>query len=188
MDNKINRQRKFISWTGNKKIFYPVLAVIILILILLGFWFFRHEQQAGEKKAAALQEQKAAQALLDKKKNATYSRPSFFLSAPSGAHIGFNVPSYIEGQWRGTESPADKKMTISYIKNPSYIAPLMYIRYDSKADFKLAAGETELKSDSSKYSFAYYFYPVSSYPGADKADFTSMQSDFQEALKSFGAF
>ncbi|MDD4902022.1 MAG: hypothetical protein PHE24_02695 [Patescibacteria group bacterium] len=189
MDNKIERQQKFISWTGNKKIFYPVLGVIIALLILLGFWLFFWQPQMAAKRTAELQQQKAAQVLLDKRKNATYSRQSFFLSAPAGAKGALNVPSFLEGFWRMSDTNnVNRKTTILYVKNPNYAAPLMYIRYDDKASFKLAAGETELKTNSTKYSYVYYFYPVDSYPGADQADFSSMQKDFQDALKTFGIF
>jgi len=82
----------------------------------------------------------------------------------------------------------DKKITILYVKNPDYAAPLMYVRYDDKTNFKLASGEVEIKTISTKYSYAYYFYPVDSYSGSDKADFSSMQDDFTNSLKSFGIF
>ncbi|MDD5527635.1 MAG: hypothetical protein PHO56_01510 [Patescibacteria group bacterium] len=189
MDYQVNWQRKFISWTRNKKIFYPVLIAAALLLILAGLWFFFYQPRLEAKRAAELQKQKAAQVLLEKKKNATYVRASFFLSAPVGARGAMNMPSYLEGYWRMADTlNTDKKMTIQYVKNPDSPEPLMYVRYDNKTDFRLAAGEAELKTDSSKYSYAYYFYPVDLYPGADKADFTSMQDDFKEALKSFGIF
>jgi hypothetical protein len=51
----------------------------------------------------------------------------------------------------------------------------------------LAAGETELKSNSAGYSFADYFYPLDSYPGPDKNEFSAMQKDFQDSLATFSA-
>jgi hypothetical protein len=187
MEHKANAQ-KTNSLLRNKKVLYPLTAIIILLVIIFGFWFFRHESQLAAEKSAALQKQKAAQALIEKKRNSPVGRLTFFLTAPVGARGGMNYNTYWLGALRQSET--DKKMTISYIKNPNYPngVPLMYIRYDSKTDFKLAAGETELKSNSAKYSFAYYFYPTDSYPGADKDSFTSMQSDFRDALASFSAF
>jgi len=85
-------------------------------------------------------------------------------------------------------SGTDKKMTIFYVKNPDYTAPLLYIRYDDKANFKLAAGETLFKTNSTKYSFAYFFYPVDSYPGKDKDDFSLVQSEFKDQLPTFNIF
>jgi hypothetical protein len=186
--NEKNIWQKTINALKNKKLLYPLVAIIILLLIILVIWFASWQAKRGAERAALNQQQQAAQALINLKKNATYSRPSFFLSAPAGARGAFNVPSYIEGQWRMIEATAaNKKMTIDFVKNGEN-APLMYVRYDDKANFKLNAGEVELKSNSAKYSFAYYFYPLSSYTGADKTDFSSMQDDFRDALKTFGSF
>jgi hypothetical protein len=188
MEYKNNWQRKLISWTRNKRAFYSAVA-IILLLILAGILFAHWQAQQAAKKAAELKVQKAAQVLVDKKKNATYSRLSFFLTESAGSRGAFNFPSYLEGYFRLTDTSAtNKKMTIMYVKNSDYTQPLMYIRFDNKTDFKLAAGEVEIKTDSTKYSYAYYFYPVDTYPGADKADFSSMQSDFKDALATFGIF
>ncbi len=188
MENKNNWSEKFFAWTRNKQILYPVVLIIVILLILAGLWVSRYETQLAAKKAAELQQQKAAAQLAEKLKNTTYSRPSFFLSAPVGARGAFNVPSYIEGDWRMSDTfNADKKMTINYVKNGANV-PLMYVRYDEKTNFKLAAGEVELKTASAKYSYAYYFYPVDSYSGKDQADFASMQKDFQTALTTFGVF
>jgi hypothetical protein len=111
------------------------------------------------------------------------------LTAPAGARAAFNVGSDIEGFWRMIDTSAtDKKMTILYVKNSDYAQPLMYVRYDEKTNFKLKEGETEIKINSAKYSFASYFYPVSSYPGADKDEFARLQSDFRNSLGTFGAF
>jgi hypothetical protein len=189
MDYKNNQKNQFISNVVKNKYFYPIAGLVILLIIVLGFLFVHWQSQLAAKRVAAEQTKKATQVLEDKKKNATYSRLSFFLSAPSGEKGAFNVPSYLEGYWRLSDTSAtDKKMTIMYVKNPDLVAPLMYIRYDSKTDFKLSAGEIELKTDSKKYSYAYYFYPVSSYKGADKADYSSMQNDFTDSLKTFGIF
>jgi hypothetical protein len=187
--NIFDWHKKNPSWYKDKKILYPALTAVVILLIILGFWLFLWHPQQVAKQAAIREQQKAAQALADKRKNATYSRPSFFLNLPKGAMAAFNVPSYLEGQWRMIDTGrSDKKMTVVYIKNPSYAAPLFYIRYDDKANFKLTAGEVELKTDSTKYFYAYYFYPVDSYTGADKADFSSMQTDFQTVLKTFSIF
>jgi len=99
------------------------------------------------------------------------------------------VASDIEGFWRMSDTSAtDKKMNILYVKNPDYAQPLLYIRYDEKTGFKLKEGETEIKTDSAKYSYAYYFYPLDSYPGADKAEFSLMQNDFKNSLATFSVF
>jgi len=145
-----------------------------------GNFIFQLAGTASAKKEAALQAQKISQAAEAAKKNITWSLQSFFLTAPAGARAAFKVASDIEGFWRINDtSGVDKKMTILYVKNPDYAQPLLYIRYDNKTDFKLKEGETEMKTNSAKYSYAYYFYPVDSYPGADKAEFTSMQNDLK---------
>jgi hypothetical protein len=184
--SKIHHKLKSIA--ANKKIFYPLLAVIVLIVILLVVWFSRWEMRRGAEKAVQLQKQTAAQVLLEKKKSSTYSRPSFFLGAPVGARGGINVPSYIQGHWR--QADADKKFTVLFVAQDGSTAPLMYIRYDDKANFKLAAGETLFKTDSTKYSFAYFFYPADSYTGDGKEEisFSLVQSEFKDALPTFSAF
>jgi hypothetical protein len=189
MEHNINWQRKFISWTRNKKSFYTTLAVIIVLLAVVVILFFNWQGQQAAKKEAILQAQKISQAAEAAKKSVTWSLQSFFLTAPAGARAAFKVASDIEGFWRINDtSGVDKKMTILYVKNPDYAQPLLYIRYDNKTDFKLKEGETEMKTNSAKYSYAYYFYPVDSYPGADKAEFTSMQNDFKNSLATFSVF
>jgi hypothetical protein len=183
MDIKINRQDKKRTLLDQKKIFFLILAAIILVFVLSGFWLSHRQAQLAAKKTAVLQEQKAAEILLKKKRDAVPLRLTFFLL--NGPRGGFNFPSYLQGAFRKTEE--NNKMTIMYIKNPDYVAPLMYIKYEEKAKFKLAAGEVELKSSSAKYSFAYYFYPVDSYPGPDKNEFSAMQKDFQVSLTTFSA-
>jgi len=183
MNNKINRQEKNISLLAKKKIFYPILAVVVLIFILSGFWLSLRQTKLVAEKAAVLQKQKAAEILLEKKKDAVPLRLTFFLL--NGPRGGFNFPNYLQGSFRKIET--NDKMTIMYIKNPDYLAPLMYIRYDEKAKFKLAAGEAELTTRSTKYSFAYYFYSLDSYPGPDKSEFSAMQKDFHDSLTTFSA-
>jgi hypothetical protein len=188
MDNK-NIQKKFSALAGNKKVFYSALAIFVLLLLCLGLWFLHEQSQATAKKAVELQAQKTAQAAEAAKKIITWSRQSFFLTAPAGARAAFNVASDIEGFWRMSDTSAtDKKMTILYVKNPDYAQPLLYIRYNEKTGFTLKAGETEIKTNSAKYSYAYYFYPLDSYPGTDKAEFSSMQNDFKNSLATFSVF
>jgi hypothetical protein len=81
-------------------------------------------------------------------------------------------------------------MTILYVAQDGSTAPSLYIRYDDKANFKLAAGETLLKTDSTKYSFAYFFYPADSYQGSGKEEFSFplVQNEFKDSLTTFGAF
>lgn len=187
MNYKEVSQDKLKRLIKNKKFFYSALGAIFLIIIVAIILFNQAEnnRRARKEKEALVEKQKTEQEIIQEKK-AILNRSTFFLQAPAGARGGMSISNYWEGSYRIMDTVGEK-MSIVYIKN-SAEAPLMYIRYEKKANFKLAPGEVELKTDSPNYVYAYYFYPEDSYTGADKENFSNIQKDFKEAIKTFSIF
>jgi hypothetical protein len=175
----------FQSLLKNKKAVYAI-AVLVLVIVIGGIFFFRWQAEQAAEKKVLLEKQKIVQALEEKKKNASIGRFTFFLDAPAGARAGMNMSNFWQGSWRKIDS--QKRMTILYVANPDYETPLMYIRYGAKSGFKLEAGETELKTDSRDFNYAYYFYPADSYQGPDKNNFISLEQEIKNQLESFKIF
>jgi hypothetical protein len=190
MNHKKILQEKFSPLVKNKKVFYSILAAVLLVIIIAGVLIMRAENNQRflkEKAKEALIEKQAAEQAAIQTRKATINRATFFLQAPAGARGGINISNYWEGSYRIPDT-IGKKMTVLYIKNPDFQAPLMYIRYEAKKSFKLESGETELKTDSRDYAYAYYFYPEDSYAGADKENFIAIQKDFEADIKTFSIF
>jgi hypothetical protein len=187
MNYKKILQDKLKQLIKNKKFFYSVSGFILLVSIVAIVLMNQAaiNRRAQKEKEALVEKQKTEQMIIQEKK-AILNRSTFFLQAPAGARGGMSISNYWEGSYRILDT-VGKKMTIIYIKN-SAEAPLMYVRYESKANFKLGSGEVELKIDSTNYAYAYYFYPEDSYLGADKENFTSVQKDLKESIKTFSIF
>jgi hypothetical protein len=187
MNYKSFSQDKLKSLIKNKKFFYWVLGVIFLIIIAAIILINQGENnRRAQKEREALAEKQKTEQMIIQERKAILNRSTFFLQAPAGARGGMSISNYWEGSYR-TIDTVGKKMTLIYIKN-SAEAPLMYVRYESKANFKLGSGEVELKTDSANYAYAYYFYPEDSYTGADKENFISVQKDLKESIKTFSIF
>jgi hypothetical protein len=179
------------GFAKNKKIFYFFLLIglVILIVVAVSLFFLRAQEQKKLGEKLEVEKQKIEQTLEQKRRNATYARFTFFLASPPGERGGMNMPSYQEGSWRITDTlNKDKKMTILYIKNSESGVPLMYIRYGYRNTFKFESGEKELKTNSPKLVYVYYFYPADAYLGPNHEDFVIVQEDFENGLETFRTF
>lgn len=186
MNDKEFFSEKLKTLAKNKKFLYSALGVILLVIIaMILLNQAENNRRAQKEKEALAEKQKIEQAAVQEKK-AIMGRQTFFLGAPAGDRGGMSISNFWEGSYRILDT-VGKKMTVIYIKN-SAEAPLMYVRYDSKNNFKLESGEVELKTNSLKHSYAYYFFPVDSYVGTDKDNFISIQKDFKESAKTFSVF
>jgi hypothetical protein len=191
MDHKDYQNHGWRKSVKDKKAFYRFLLVglVFLIVLVAAGMFFRQQERGKAEKTLEAEKQTTEQTMEEKRRNATYSRFTFFLASPVGERGGMNMPTYQEGNWRISDTlNKSKKMTILYVKNSETGIPLMYIRYGERQDFKLEAGEKELKTDSKKLIYVYYFYPSDSYQGVDKEDFILVQNDFENALGTFSIF
>jgi hypothetical protein len=184
MSNKLALKEAFKKFFTGKRAVYSIIGIILLFIVGGILFFINLENEKREQKIIQLEKKKEEQILQEKKVAAT-NRINFFLNAPVGARGGMNVSNYWEGSYRIPDT-INKKMTVFYIKDGE--AEALYVRYDDKKTFALEPGEIKLETGSPDYIYAYYIYPESAYSGSDKKTFTSMQNDFQDALKTFAIF
>lgn len=186
MKNKNVLQDKIRKLFKDKKIFYSVLGLIIVIVVIVVLLNQAENNRRAQREREVMEEKQKTEQRIIQEKKAILNRSTFFLQAPAGARGGMSISNYWEGSYRIMDT-VGKKMTIVYIKN-SADTPLMYVRYDTRANFKLVAGEVELKTDSLNYAYAYYFFPEDSYAGGDRENFISVQNDLKESIKTFSVF